>query len=211
MLKEYNKNNILVNYENIRKELSKQGYYEEVSYISILKANILSLLTAGPFALFIIFLYLIIWKNFSFEITSIFQWILLVVIFIILILVHEFIHGFAWKFFCNIKWENIKIGVMWDKLTPYCHCKEPLISKQYMIGLLAPFFILGICMGVVAIILESPLILTIAVLNILGSGGDTTIAIKMFKYIKKKDVLILDHPTEVGFVLFEKIENKMKY
>lgn len=67
-----------------------------------------------------------------------------------------------------------------------------------------PFFILGICMGLVAIILRNPLILLIAVLNILGAGGDTAIAIKLFKYIKKKNVLILDHPTECGFVGFKK-------
>ncbi|CEK40096.1 DUF3267 domain-containing protein [Paraclostridium sordellii] len=204
MSEKYKQNQILVNYKNTREELLKCGYHEEISYISILKANILAFLTAGPFALLIIFLYLVIWKTLSFEIKSIFQSILLPVVFIGLILVHEFIHGFVWKFFCNNKWESIKIGVIWDKLTPYCYCKEPLSSKQYMIGLLSPFFTLGICMGFVAIILKNPLILFIAVLNILASGGDTTIALKMFKYIENKDVLILDHPTEVGFVSFEK-------
>lgn len=59
-------------------------------------------------------------------------------------------------------------------------------------------------MGLLAIILGNSLILFIAVLNILASGGDTTIAIKLFKYIQKKDVLILDHPREVAFVKFEK-------
>ncbi|WP_343118194.1 DUF3267 domain-containing protein [Romboutsia sp. MSSM.1001216sp_RTP31141st1_F12_RTP31141_220114] len=204
MGEEFNKNQILVNYKNIKEELLKCGYHEEISYISILKANILAFLTAGPFGLLIIFLYLIIWKTLSFEIKSIFQSILLLVIFIGSILVHEFLHGFTWKFFCNNKWKSIKIGVIWDKLTPYCHCKEPLSSKQYMIGLLAPFFILGICMGFVAIILRNPLILFISVLNILASGGDTTIAIKILKYINNKEVLILDHPTELGFVSFEK-------
>lgn len=204
MGEEYNENQILMNYKDLREELLRSGYKEYISYISILKANILAFLTAGPFALLIIFLYLIVWKNLIFEVTSIFSIILLWTLIIGSILLHEFLHGFTWKFFCNNKWKSIKIGVIWNKLTPYCHCKEPLNSKQYMIGLLMPFFILGVCMGLVAIILRNPLILLIAVLNIFGAGGDTTIAIKLFKYIKKKNVLILDHPTECGFVVFEK-------
>lgn len=193
-----------MNYKDLREDLLRRGYKEYISYISILKANILAFLTAGPFALLIIFLYLIVWKNYIFEVTSISSIILLWILFIGSILLHEFLHGYTWKFFCNNKWKSIKIGVIWNKLTPYCHCKEPLNSKQYMIGLLMPFFILGVCMGLVAIILRNPLMLLLAVLNILSAGGDTTIAIKLFKYIKKKNVLILDHPTECGFVAFEK-------
>lgn len=204
MGEEYNENQILMNYKDLREDLLRRGYKEYISYISILKANILAFLTAGPFALLIIFLYLIVWKNYIFEVTSISSIILLWILFIGSILLHEFLHGYTWKFFCNNKWKSIKIGVIWNKLTPYCRCKEPLNSKQYMIGLLMPFFILGVCMGLVAIILRNPLILLIAVLNILSAGGDTTIAIKLFKYIKKKNVLILDHPTECGFVAFEK-------
>lgn len=204
MGEEYNENQILMNYKDLREDLLRRGYKEYISYISILKANILAFLTVGPFALLIIFLYLIVWKNYIFEVTLISSIILLWILFIGSILLHEFLHGYTWKFFCNNKWKSIKIGVIWNKLTPYCHCKEPLNSKQYMIGLLMPFFILGVCMGLVAIILRNPLILLIAVLNILSAGGDTTIAIKLFKYIKKKNVLILDHPTECGFVAFEK-------
>lgn len=204
MGEEYNENQILMNYKDLREDLLRRGYKEYISYISILKANILAFLTAGPFALLIIFLYLIVWKNYIFEVTSISSIILLWILFIGSILLHEFLHGYTWKFFCNNKWKSIKIGVIWNKLTPYCHCKEPLNSKQYMIGLLMPFFILGVCMGLVAIILRNPLMLLLAVLNILSAGGDTTIAIKLFKYIKKKNVLILDHPTECGFVAFEK-------
>ena len=203
VVKEDKKNPIWENYEKIREELIKIGYKEKISYISVLKANILAFLTAGPFALLIIFIYSIVWNDSYFEINSLYSSILLLVLIIISIPIHELLHGFAWQFFCTERWKSIKFGVLWSKLTPYCHCKEPLSVKHYLIGLLMPFFILGIGIGIISIILRSPLILIVSLLNILSAGGDTTIALKLFKY-RNKNVLILDHPKEVGFVAFEK-------
>lgn len=96
------------------------------------------------------------------------------------------------------------MGVFWSKLTPYCHCKEQVGVKEYLLALLMPFLILGIAQGVIALILESPFILFFSFSNILSAGGDTTIAFKLFKYMKRKNTLILEHTTECGFVAFEK-------
>jgi hypothetical protein len=204
MVKEDKENPICENYKNIREELIKEGYKEEISYISVLKANILAFLTAGPFALLILFAYSIVWKEYYFEVKSLYSIIWLWTLFIISIPIHEFLHGFAWQFFCTERWKSIKFGVLWSKLTPYCHCKEPLSVNKYLVALLMPFFVLGLGIGIISIVLRSPLILIVSLLNILSAGGDTTIALKIFKYRKKKDTIILDHPTEIGFVVFEK-------
>lgn len=203
MVKEDKKNPICENYENIREELINLGYNEKISYISVLKANILAFLTAGPFVVLLLFVYSKVWEGYNFEIESLDSSILLLILIIISIPIHEFLHGGTWQFFCKKRCKSIKFGVLWSKLTPYCYCKEPLSSKHYLIGLLMPFLILGIGIGVISIILRSPVILIVASLNILSAGGDTTIALKLFKY-RNKNVLILDHPKEVGFVAFEK-------
>ncbi|MBE6053628.1 MAG: DUF3267 domain-containing protein [Clostridium sartagoforme] len=197
-------NPILENYNNIRERLLSEGYKAEVSYISVLKANIMAFLTAGPFAVLIFGAYSKLWNGIYLEIKSPYSLILAWVLLVLSIPVHEFLHGFTWRFFCKEGWKSIKFGVLWSKLTPYCHCKEPLNVNKYLIALLMPFFILGIVTGILAIILESPVMLFFSAFSILGAGGDTTIALKILKY-RKRDIVILDHPTECGFVAFEKL------
>lgn len=197
-------NPIFDNYIRIREELINEGYREENSFISILKANLLAFLTAAPFAVVFLFIYSFIWKGFYVEIKSPYGLIVGWLFLLLSIPVHEFLHGFTWQFFCKERWKSIKFGVFWSKLTPYCHCKEALKVKEYLIALLMPFLVLGIIPGILSIILESPFMLLFSAFSILGAGGDTTIAIKLFKYRKDKSALILDHPTECGFVAFEK-------
>ena len=52
-------------------------------------------------------------------------WMFLIV-FMILIVVHELIHGFTWGMFAQSKLKAISFGFIWQYLTPYCTCKEPL-------------------------------------------------------------------------------------
>ena len=48
---------------------------------------------------------------------------------------------------------NMKFGVIWKMLTPYCHCKEPLKVGQYILGGVMPAVILGIIPCIIAIII----------------------------------------------------------
>ena len=198
------KNEISENYANLREKLLSLGYKEHISYISVLKANILALITAGPFALIIFFIYLIIWRELYFQLASFSPFILTWIIAVVSIPIHEYIHGFTWKAFCRNGWNSIHFGVMWSKLTPYCHCKEPLNIKSYLMGRIMPFFVLGVAIGVLAIMTGNPYLLLLSALNIISAGGDTTIVFKLLSHIDKENVLVLDHPTEVGYVLFEK-------
>lgn len=199
-----NENKKLKNYLKIRKDLLDLGYKEQVDYISVLKANVLAFLTAGPFALLFFFIYLIIWKELYFQLYSSYPFILLWIAIFLSIPVHEFLHGLTWRIFCKNGWDSIHFGVMWSKLTPYCHCKEPLNIKSYLIGAIMPFLLLGVVVGIIAIITGNPYILLLALLDILSAGGDTTVVLKLLTHIDKENVLVLDHPIEVGYVLFEK-------
>lgn len=194
----------LKNYLKIREDLLDLGYKEKVDYISVLKANVLAFLTAGPFALIIFFIYLIIWRELYFQLYSSSPFILAWIAAVVSIPVHELLHGLTWRMFCKNGWDSIHFGVMWSKLTPYCHCKEPLNIKSYLIGAIMPFLVLGVAVGIIAIITGNPYILLLASLNILSSGGDTTVVFKLLTHIDKENALVLDHPTEVGYVLFEK-------
>lgn len=188
------------NYKAQREKMLAEGYREQVGVISIAKANVMAFVTAGPFALIAIVIYFL--KNSggkAFLAGN--DFLSLAILLLICIPIHELIHGIAWSLFCKEGWKSIGFGVMWEYLTPYCHCKEPLSFRGYICGGLAPFMVLGIGGLILALVNESPMLLYLSVFNILSAGGDTTIALMLFKHTRAK---ILDHPSECGFVAFEK-------
>ncbi len=199
--KELNIKKRIENYEEQRTNMLKLGYTEHIGTISILKANLMVFVTAGPFALLAIIIYIAVWKEFN-SYNGISETFYLLAAFLICIPIHEAIHGFTWNLFCKNKWKSIQFGVFWKSLTPYCYCVEPLRFGSYMAGCLMPFVVLGIGLSALAIVSHNNILLIIGVLNILSAGGDTTISCMLFKYRK---CVILDHPTECGFVAFRNI------
>ncbi|MCC3863577.1 DUF3267 domain-containing protein [Terrisporobacter petrolearius] len=187
-------------FEKIKEEMIKNGYKENLGTISVIKANIYALFTAGPIALICFIIYIRKWGGIFLEFTP--ATILLFFISIILcIVIHEFLHGITWSLFCKNGFKSINFGVMWKSLTPYCHCKEPLNFKAYLTGGLMPLLILGILLFIVSFFTGNSLLMNLSMINILCAGGDTTIALLLCKY---KDALFIDHPTDCGFIAFTK-------
>ena len=90
-------------------------------------------------------------------------------------------------------------------MIPYCYCGTPLTRGQYMIGSLMPTLILGFIQGFIAIMTGNILIFALSIVMMFGGGGDFLVDWMLIRYKKKKETLILmDHPTELGFVAFEK-------
>ena len=87
-------------------------------------------------------------------------------------------------------------------LTPYCHCKEPLMVKHYILGAIMPAFVLGIIPAIIAIIIGNFGLLLFGSFFTLAAIGDF-----MVIYIlrnEKKDDFVLDHPSEAGCYIFRK-------
>lgn len=188
------------NFEYQKRRLLAEGYKEENKVISVVKANVMAFVTAGPFAILVLVLYLLIWNeaNMSVEMKNV---LVFMVVLFIGIFIHELIHGITWSLFCKNGWKSIHIGMIKEYLTPYCHCKEPLTFGSYIIGGLMPFLILGIGVSAVGILVGNFTITFIGIVNILSAGGDTTIALMLLKY---RNAVIIDHPKECGFVAFIK-------
>lgn len=206
----------LQNYQLICDEKNAEGYQVVESTISIVKANVMAILIAGPIAFiaFVIFQLLngmgrgghVIIASTSESIgINLFMllggYILFLVVMLALIVIHEGLHGLGWSMFCKDGWKSIRFGVIWKYVTPYCHCKESLSFGAYLFGGLLPFLVLGVGFWIVALILGSKIVLFISLFNILAAGGDLTIALMLLKYRKAK---IYDHPTACGFVAFVK-------
>ena len=195
-------------YEEKKKELLAQGYEEKDLTISVLKANVMAIVLGLP--IIILLLILFIYKNQSGLYTfSFYGPVVFLVIFAVLVVVHELIHGLFWAIYAKHHLKSIEFGFIVSSLTPYCCCKEMLTKSQYIIGGIMPTVILGI---IPAIIIFTGSIFWFAMgeLMILSGGGDMTILLKLLRYkSKKEEILYMDHPYECGLVVFERENNKI--
>lgn len=188
----------IAEYEQLKAEMEAQGYREEKKTISAVMANVLALVTALPFAAVFYVAYLWLW---GYEGSGLREPVIALVLFLVSIPIHEGLHGLGWVRYCQNGWNSIRFGLIKELLTPYCHCGEALEARQYIVGLLLPFLVLGILPCAVALLAGNQVLIWVGAVNILGAGGDTTIACYLLGCRKER---IVDHPTECGFVVFRR-------
>ena len=131
--------------------------------------------------------------------------VICLVAFVALICAHELIHGYTWSRFTPNGFKDVEFGVMWNALAPYCACNAPLKKGPYILGALMPLVTLGIIPLVVAFCIGSVPLLYIGALMVVGATGDILIVLKLLDHKSTAtDVLLYDHPTEGGSVIFER-------
>ncbi len=190
----------LQEYQEQYQRLVMEGYMAKDCTISVLRANVMAFVTAGPFAVLAVVLYLSKWAGDTLSLTANLPGMLLFLAMLaVSIPVHEGLHGLAWSVVSKNGWRSIRFGVMRPSYTPYCHCKEPLGFFGYLFGALMPFMVLGAGTFVIAYLTGSGFFLAASVINLLAAGGDTTLALMMLPYTKAQ---FLDHPSECGFTAF---------
>jgi len=190
----------------------EKGYTRKDLTISIAKANLVGTLLTVPFIVAMAVGYY--FRNDGFGISKLLDenlalyfiyLVLLMVSFVPLAVVHEWIHGTCWSFATENGRKDIEYGFIKEKLTPYCTCLSPLSKPMYIFGSLMPMTILGIGLGVISIFVGNILLLAIGVTQTMGGAGDILITSMLIRYkTKGKDTILMDHPTQVGLVVFEK-------
>ncbi|MDR2147802.1 MAG: DUF3267 domain-containing protein [Tannerella sp.] len=190
--------------------LNPEDYTKEKRTINPVWANIFVLILFVPTVLIFGLPYRLVWGDFfsSQEYQSFKEhgglWIFILA-FLIGAVIHELIHGIFFVMYAKNGWKSIKFGIMWKALAPYCHCKEPLTVKHYIIACVMPAIFLGIIPSIVAICIGNFPLLVFGILFTIMAGGDFLI-IKMLLKEDKND-WIEDHPSEAGFYIYKKKEN----
>jgi len=188
-----------------------ESYKKEKLTINIVWANVFALLIIIPIGIILGLPYYLLWKphvGIEQQIDNIvaeglgMKSIIVFCVIILGIILHEIIHGITWAKFAKAGFKSIKFGVLWKMLTPYCHCKEALNVKQYIIGAIMPAIILGIIPSVIAIIIGNLGLLIFGMFFTLAAGGD----LLMINLIRKENSsdLVQDHPSEVGCYIYRK-------
>ena len=193
----------LKRFEEKAAALRAEGYEQTEHTYDIVKANIVSVAIMLPFAAVIAVPYLLMYGIGRMESFGIF-WVLWIVLMLVETVVHEGIHGLTWGLLSPDGFSTIEFGFIKEYLTPYCYCGTPLTKGAYMIGSLMPTLILGFLQGIAAILTGNLLLFALSVIMMFGGGGDFLVDGMLIRYKKKKENLILmDHPTQLGFVAFE--------
>ena len=193
-------------FEETCERLSREGYKKKDLTIGIVKANLFVFLLAIPVVAIGVLLFA--WRNpISLLTPTPHGSLLFIVLLFVLIVAHELIHGLTWSIYAEHHFKDIEFGFMKEYLTPYCTCTTPLLKSHYIIGALMPCIILGLLPTMIGILMGSHLLFWTGIVMILSAGGDIMIVWKVLAFKKQdesKEILIYDHPTQAGSVIFEK-------
>lgn len=194
-----------------------KNYQKEKLTIDLVRANIIGILILIPIVAIYGLSYYLKWHNdFSTDVLKKFVNDLspkvigsgMAIIFLVMILgivVHELIHGIIWARYAEKGFKSIKFGVLWKMLTPYCHCKEPLLVKHYILGAIMPAIILGLIPAIYSIIMGNIGLLLFGVFFTMTACGDFLVINVLRK--EKMDSLVQDHPSEVGCYIYRKVKD----
>ena len=175
----------------------KQG--RKVS-IDLVKANIFALviLVVASVVLFVPFVF--IWRG-NMSMGGPLTWGLFLLAIVLGIVAHELIHGLTWAIFAKRGWKSISFGIIWNYLTPYCHCDEPMRIRHYQAACLMPCLVLGVIPSIIALFIGSIQLLLLGIIFIAAAAGDIWMAWLLMKENPKS--LVLDHPSEAGYYIME--------
>jgi len=199
----------------IMEEELPEGYKREMLTIDIVKANIFAILLAIPVALIYGIPYVLLWHNkigaASQSSGNIFHGVNMLIITGIMLLgivVHELIHGVTWAIYAKRGFRSIRFGIMLKLLTPYCHCKEALQVKHYIIGAIMPAIILGLLPAIYGIATGDHGIVMFGGFFTIAAGGDFMI-IHLLRN-ERMETMVQDHPSEAGCYVYRKTERELE-
>lgn len=199
-------------FDEKEKKLIERGYKRQDIVISVITANFVGILLTLPFVAAVVAGYTLRnGKPFKPDILDTQPGLYfaalagIIVVTLVLTILHEKIHGWFWTIGAENGAKDIEFGFQKETLTPYCTCTSPLSKSIYILGSMMPMTILGVILGVVSVFVGFFPLLVVAIIQIIGGAGDILISVMLLmRKTKGKDVVLLDHPTKIGLVSFEK-------
>lgn len=131
---------------------------------------------------------------------SLFVYFILLIL--ILIVLHELIHGLFFALYAKSKFKKVSFGIMWKHFAPYCHCEEAIKAKHYGVVLLMPTILLGFAPFLWGFIIGNFFAFFVGMMMIMAGIGDFIAFALILKV--QGDVLVIDHPNKVGFCYEDK-------
>lgn len=192
----------LEDFQRLSGQMRQQGYRRVDLVVDVVQANVMAVVVMLPFlaAAAVLFFALNPVGEVYIPLSGMALWLLA---FLVLVVLHEAIHGLTWGLMAPHGFKAIAFGVIWQMLTPYCTCNDGLKRWQYLLGGLMPTLILGFGLAGLATAQGSLWLFSLAEVMILGGGGDFLVVLKILRHPQKDGAVYYDHPYECGLVVFE--------
>ncbi|MBP7460782.1 MAG: DUF3267 domain-containing protein [Candidatus Delongbacteria bacterium] len=195
--------------------LELTNYRKEKLTIDLGWANIFGVLILIPIVLGFGLPYYLIWSpelsvkaylNTVGSLGVILRMLVMILTLMVGIVLHELIHGITWGIVAKNGFKSIKFGVLWNMLTPYCHCKEPMTVRHYILGAITPAIVLGFIPSILALVIGNLVLLVFGMIFTAAASGDFLI-INLIRKENHED-LVQDHPSEAGCYIYRIIETQ---
>jgi hypothetical protein len=115
---------------------------------------------------------------------------------IILLVVHEALHAVGLCVFARVSWSDVRFGVMWRALMPYCHCTVPIPVGAYRRMALLPLWITGAASFIALVTFPTDGLGILAGVAVAACVGDVWMVAKLRRFAD--DLLVQDSPSEIG-------------
>lgn len=192
-------------FQVMSENLRKQGYRQYSLAVGIDTANRLALMMVLPVCGLCFVLYVMHNPGGGIGFRSLSDTLLFFGGTILLVVIHELVHGVTWSFFAENGLKDMEFGIMQDTLTPYCTCLTPLKKPGYITGTLMPLLLTGIVPAVIGILAGSFILTLIGAVMITSAAGDILIIFTLLKHKSgSSDQIICDLPVQAGCMLFER-------
>ncbi len=112
---------------------------------------------------------------------------------------HEGFHAIGWKYWGDLRWQDLKFGFAWRALAPYCHAKAPMRADAYRFGAALPGVMTGLVPFLGALVLGNGIMALVGAVMISGAVGDLYV-LWVIRDLPP-DALVRDHPSNAGCIV----------
>lgn len=119
---------------------------------------------------------------------------------------HEILHSIGYVL-TGANFKYITYGAHLEKGILCCLCKQNLSKKSILISLLFPFVIIGIITYIIGIIINSPTLIILSIMNISGCSGDLMMFYSLSR-IKNYEYSEYDNPLAFGLYSEDDLSKK---
>lgn len=188
-------------FNSVQANLKASGFRKKDVTIPPGKAMVLGIVYALPFIITLGFLYrfILIERAHLSEVGGLSFYIMFITIIAISVVIHELLHGIGWAISSGEGWKVVRFNI--NALMPSCACKVALKKQAYLIGVLAPFSVLGSGSILFVFVYPGTVSLLTLMVNFIAAGADLLIA---FSVLREGNCLIAYHPTKAGYIAFYK-------
>lgn len=131
-------------FDKVQAGLKARGFQEKDVTIPSGKAMVLGVVCALPFVIVLGALYRLLFleRAHLLDVSGLSFYVLFLAIIAVSVVIHEGLHGVGWAIASGQGWKAVRFNL--NAMMPSCACKVALEKKSYLMGVLAPFAVLGL-------------------------------------------------------------------